>query len=114
MNTKIQRIDDTSLTKISNVVAMNILALFTDTPESLNQIYNVACGEMTSLNELTEIISQIMGKPVIVEHGPERAGDVRFSLANISKAEELLGYSPTTTLGEGLSKTVKWMRSFDN
>ena len=61
-------------TYIDNVVAMNILSLFTDSPESLNQVYNVACGEMTSLNELTEIISQIMKKPLTVSFGPNGLG----------------------------------------
>jgi UDP-N-acetylglucosamine 4-epimerase len=101
-------------TYIDNVVAMNTLALFTENDQALNQVYNVACGQMTTLNDLVEAISQLVKKPVNVTHGPERVGDVRFSLADISKASDLLGYRPTVNLYDGLSKTLRWMdSSFD-
>ena len=83
-------------------------------PEALNQIYNVAVGERTTLNDLYAEIHRLLApdhphlagaKPV---HGPFRAGDVRHSLADVSKARRLLGYEPKHRVGEGLKLAMPW------
>ena len=92
---------------ISNVVQCNLLAATTNNEEAVNQIYNVACNESATLNQLFEMIGKTLKKegvnnipaPVYREF---RAGDVRYSLASIEKAESLLSYSPLFSLKEGL------------
>lgn len=104
-------------TYIDNVIQMNHLAATTDNPEALNQVYNVACGQRTSLNDLINVIRVSLSKfdkaiaDVEVKYGPERAGDVRDSLADISKAEKLLGYEPSHTLHEGITEAIDWYRN---
>ncbi len=99
---------------IDNVVQANLLAATTTNREALNQAYNVAYGEQTSLLELFEIVRGILAprfprvrhaKPV---HRETRRGDLRFSLADISKARRLLGYEPAWRVGQGLEKTAEW------
>lgn len=97
-------------TYISNAVQANVLSLFTDNDEALNQIYNIACGERTTLNELWEFISDTIGCEIEAIHGPERAGDIPHSLANVSKANELLGYAPSTDVKTGLMQCSDWYR----
>ena len=93
---------------------MNMLALSVTNPVALNQIYNTAGGEETSINQLSDYI-----KAFLVEHdstineinpsyGPYRKGDIPHSLASIAKAKQLLGYSPQMTFHEGLKCTVEW------
>ncbi|MBI5370464.1 MAG: SDR family oxidoreductase [Sphingobacteriales bacterium] len=97
-------------TYVANAVQANILSLFTTNKEAVNQVYNIACGEQTSLLELFNGLNAEAGtslRPVI---GPERLGDVKHSLADISKARQLLGYHPTVTVKEGLRKTFAWYR----
>lgn len=101
-------------TYIDNVIQANILAAVADKKEALNQVYNVAFGERTTLNQLYAYIQKIAGRydsdilkiPII--YGPERAGDIPHSLASIEKAKRLLGYSPTHSVSEGLEEAVKW------
>lgn len=101
-------------TFVANAVQANILALTTDNKEAVNQVYNIACGEQTSLNELFENIKQTAGSDLAPMYGPERAGDVKHSLADVSKAEALLGYKPLVTVKEGLKTTFEWYRRFHN
>ncbi|MCD5971704.1 NAD-dependent epimerase/dehydratase family protein [Pseudomonas quasicaspiana] len=99
---------------ISNTVQANLLAATTTAPEALNQIYNVAVGDRTSLNDLFELIRD--GLSISNEHLKDvqpvyrdfRAGDVLHSLADISKASTLLGYQPSHRLGEGISEALDW------
>ena len=104
-------------TYIDNVVQVNHLAGLVQNRNALNTIYNVAHGERTTLNELFSIIRKLAGKydsailgiePV---YGPDRAGDIKHSLASIEKAEKLLGYSPKQNVAEGLEEAVKWFWS---
>lgn len=95
-------------TFVDNAVKSNILALFTENNEALNQVYNIACGEQTSLLELFNMLKKHAGNSIEPHHGPERIGDVRHSLADISKAKKMLGYEPTVTVEEGLKKTFQW------
>ena len=72
---------------------------------------NVAGGKRTSLNTLVERLVSITGARVEPEHGDPRPGDVRDSLADLSKARSLLGYAPKVTIEEGLERTVAHLRS---
>jgi len=84
--------------------------MFTDHANALNEVYNIAKGEQTTLNELFDLLKEISGKNIKAVHGPERDGDIRHSLADISKARTLLGYDPVTSPAEGLRKTFDWYK----
>jgi UDP-N-acetylglucosamine 4-epimerase len=101
-------------TFVDNAVHANIKALFTNDSQALNQVYNIACGEQTTLNELFEYLKQIAGSDLAPKYGVERAGDVRHSLADISKAKMLLHYNPVTSVKEGLKNAFEWYRSHHN
>lgn len=96
-------------THVSNAVLMNRLALFTENKSALNEIYNCACSENTSLKNLVALISKILDKPLKVEYRKERKGDVKHSLASIEKANLLLGYTPVKYLEPGLEDTLSWI-----
>ena len=101
-------------TYIDNVIQMNMLALQTQNPEALNQIYNTAYGERTTLNQLVAYLKEYLSAfdPAIAgiepTHGPNRAGDIPHSLACVDKARKLLGYEPQFSMKEGLKEAVKW------
>jgi UDP-N-acetylglucosamine/UDP-N-acetylgalactosamine 4-epimerase len=95
-------------TYVDNAVLANILALFSERAESINQIYNVACGEQTTLNEMVSILERVSGKQVTPKYQAERPGDVKHSKADITKIKTLLGYEPTVRFKEGLSKVYQW------
>jgi UDP-N-acetylglucosamine 4-epimerase len=103
---------DTSrdFTFVEDVVQANILAMFTPNAEAVNQVYNIAKGEQTTLNELFDMLKEISGKQINAIHGPERSGDIKHSLANVSKAKKLLGYNPSTSPLDGLRKTFDWYK----
>ena len=98
-------------TYVSNVILMNKLSLFTDSKKALNQIYNTACNDRITLNEIIETLNIITNRKIKVNYGPEREGDVRHSYANIDKAKLLLNYKPKVKFQEGLFKTYKWYQS---
>lgn len=91
-------------TYIDNVVDANLLAA--ERSEAVGEVINVACGERITLNRLLAELCDILGVDIPAEHGPPRAGDVRHSLADISKAHRLLGYEPGIALREGLERTA--------
>lgn len=101
-------------TYIDNVIQMNMLAMTSSNPESVNQIYNTAFGERTTLNQLVDYLREFLGakdKEIIkIEptHGPNRAGDIPHSLACIDKAKKLLGYAPAYSMRDGLREAVEW------
>lgn len=97
-------------TYVANAVLANELALFTQNKEAVNQVYNIACGEQTSLNGLFESIKEIAGSDLAPKYGPERKGDVKHSLADITKVQSCLGYQPAVTVKEGLKPTFEWYR----
>jgi UDP-N-acetylglucosamine/UDP-N-acetylgalactosamine 4-epimerase len=97
-------------TFVENAVHANVIALFTENEKAVNQVYNIACGAQTSLNELFELIKEIGGSDLAPKYGPERKGDVKHSLANISKAKDLLGYDPKFSIREGMKETFEWYR----
>lgn len=97
-------------TYVANAVQANDCALFTKNAEALNQVYNVAVGEQTSLNHVFEMIKEIAGSDLAPKFGPERKGDVKHSLADITKAKTFLNYRPGVTVKEGLKISLEWYR----
>ena len=97
-------------TFVDNAVQANILSLFTTNKEAVNQVYNIACGEQTSLLELFNGLKEQSGSALNPVHGPDRRGDVKHSLADISKAKKLLGYNPSVSVQNGLVKTFAWYK----
>jgi UDP-N-acetylglucosamine/UDP-N-acetylgalactosamine 4-epimerase len=97
-------------THVDNAVQANILSLFTENPSALNEVYNIACGHQTSLLELFNNLKKEAGSDLQPTHGPERLGDVKHSLADISKAKKLLGYDPVVSVEDGLRKTFRWYK----
>lgn len=101
-------------TYIDNVIQMNRLAASTDNPDAINQVYNVACGDRTSLIQLIEIIKQALVafdseiSKIPLKFVEARAGDVRDSLADVQKAKTLLGYQPTHNLQQGIDEAIEW------
>lgn len=101
-------------TYIDNVLQANLLAASTSNPEALNQVYNVAYGDRTTLNELAEWLREAMAKfdPAIANvpilHGPYRKGDIPHSLASVEKARKLLEYNPEFNLKQGLIQACEW------
>lgn len=101
-------------TYIDNVLQMNMLALTTNNPDAVNQIYNTAYGERTTLNQLVEYLKEYLSAfdPEIANikptYGPNRTGDIPHSLACVDKAKKLLGYDPKYSMKDGLKEAVKW------
>jgi UDP-N-acetylglucosamine 4-epimerase len=99
---------------IENVVQANILAGTVQDPEAVNKVYNVALGEQTSLNQLFKSLNELLsarddsfrGTPPV--YRDFRAGDVRFSRADISKAKRHLGFKPTCKVHDGLERAIEW------
>ncbi|NQY05008.1 MAG: SDR family oxidoreductase [Flavobacteriaceae bacterium] len=91
-------------TFVENAVQANVRAFFAD-QSAKNQVFNIACGDRISLNQLIENLQEISGATVSVIHGPERLGDIRDSLADISKANRLLNYKPEFDVKKGLKVT---------
>ncbi|OJX31236.1 MAG: LPS biosynthesis protein WbpP [Chryseobacterium sp. 36-9] len=101
-------------TYIDNVILMNLLALTSENPESVNQVYNTAFGERTTLNDLVKYLKEYLSDfdpkiaDVEVIYGDYRKGDVPHSLASIDKAKNLLEYQPKHSMKEGLKEAVTW------
>jgi UDP-glucose 4-epimerase len=94
---------------IANVVNANLLAAAT--PRKLSgEVINIAGGRRISLNDLVKEIGRVLGKPLDVRYSDPRPGDVRHSLADITRAQELLGYEPTVTWENGIPPTIEFMR----
>ena len=89
-------------TFVTNAILANELSLFVNEDRALKQIYNIGCGNKTSLLEIIEHIEFSANKKAKVRHLAERTGDVRHSLADISKAREFLRYRPLHSAAEGL------------
>jgi UDP-N-acetylglucosamine 4-epimerase len=101
---------------VENVVQANLLAATTANPAAINQVFNIALGRRTTLNELFALIQTALRRrdPSLPEARPRyrdfRPGDVRHSLADIAKARQLLGYEPTCNVEEGLDRALDWYR----
>lgn len=101
-------------TYIDNVIQMNELAMLVEDKTAVNTVYNTACGDRTTLNDLVYYLKEYLSeynqeiKNVSVLHGANRVGDIPHSLASIEKAKRLLGYQPKYQLKEGLRESVNW------
>lgn len=99
---------------VDNVVQVNQLAAIVEKPEANGEVYNVAFGGRTDLNEMTSELRRELSKfdPAIgkveVIHGPERIGDIPHSQADISKARNLLGYRPSHSFADGIREATEW------
>jgi UDP-N-acetylglucosamine 4-epimerase len=98
---------------VDNAVQANILAAITPDKDALNNIYNVALGDRTSLNELYIQLKKLIDKVTKISHSKLnyrdfREGDVRHSQADISKISDLLSFKPTHRINAGLAETVNW------
>lgn len=96
-------------TYVANAVSANIAA-FLAKDDAANQVYNIACGEQTSLLELFDALKKQGGSTLQPIHGPDRKGDVKHSLADISKARKSLGYEPLIPVEEALQLTFDWYK----
>ncbi len=95
-------------TFVENAVQANIKAMFCENKNALGQVFNIAVGEKISVNELFNTLKKITGSSLNAIYREERRGDVKNSLADISRAKTILGYEPTVFVEEGLRKTVEW------
>ena len=99
---------------IKDVVQANILAALSNGPEALGKVYNIACGDRTTLNQLLGLIKKSLCSHmpevggIEPEYGPFRKGDVRHSLADISRATGLLGYVPAYSVARGMEESIQW------
>lgn len=97
-------------TYVRNVVQINQLALFTDNPNAVNQVYNVALGERITINQMWHFLKSLENSDIDAVYRQARQGDVRDSLADISKAKQLLGYNPEINVFEGLKLAFNWYK----
>jgi nucleoside-diphosphate-sugar epimerase len=97
-------------TFIDNTVNANLLACHAPAAEAAGRAFNVATQRRVSLNETYSLLQPLTGYSGAPQHGPERAGDIRHSLADITLAKRHLGYVPTVDFEEGLKRTVAWYR----
>ena len=101
-------------TYIDNVIQANQRAATTAVPEAINNVYNVAFGQRTTIKQLAESLREGLAKydpkiaDIEIEYGPIRNGDIPHSLASIDKANSLLGYSPEFDIVEGLKLSIDW------
>jgi len=101
-------------TYIDNVIAMNLLAITTKNKKALNQIYNAAVGDRTTLTQLVNSLRKYLTKfdieiaNIKIIYGPQRVGDIPHSQASIDKANQLLNYKPTHAFEAGLKEAVEW------
>jgi UDP-N-acetylglucosamine 4-epimerase len=98
-------------TYVKNVVKANLAAMLEFEDLGKHHVFNIACGETTSLNRLWSLISEISHCRIEPEYGPVRKGDILHSLADVSRAQSLLGYNQLTSVREGLELTVEWYKS---
>lgn len=97
-------------TFVENAVQANIKAVFTKDADVLGNVFNIAVGERVSVNELFSILKKNIGSSVMPNYKEERQGDIKHSLADISKANTLLGYFPQIKIEEGLRITLDWFK----
>ena len=97
-------------TYIQNAVDANLLAVKAPASRAVGQVFNVATGKRADLNQAFQLLKKITGYTGEVQHGPERSGDVKHSLADLTRSEKHLGYKPKVDFEEGLRRTVDWYR----
>jgi len=97
---------------VEDVVSANLLAVSVD--GVAGKVFNIACGERISINQLANQIMDVLSQKVPVIHEEPRTSEVKHSLADISRAVDLLGYSPTIDTLEGLQRSALWAKSIQN
>ena len=101
-------------TYIKNVIKMNVLAMQTTDKNAINQVYNTAFGERTSLNQLMSYLKEFLSdfderiSDIKVTYGDNRVGDIPHSLASIDKAKNMLNYNPQYSMRDGLKEAIAW------
>ncbi|HYW38432.1 MAG TPA: SDR family oxidoreductase [Terriglobales bacterium] len=98
-------------TYIDNAVSANLLACSAPAAECAGRIFNCASGRRTTLNESFDTLKQLTGYKGSVKYGPERGGDIKHSLADITQAQKHLGYKVLVNFEDGLRRTVEWYKS---
>ena len=98
-------------TYVANAVRANLLACKAPAEQAAGKVFNIASGSRIDLNETFRLIRKLTGYSGEVKYGPERAGDVKHSLADLSLARKLLDYQPTVNFEEGLRRTIDWYRA---
>jgi UDP-glucose 4-epimerase len=101
-------------TFIQNVVHANLLASEAPAEKVSGKVFNVATGNRITLNQAGEVLRQATGYSGKILYAPERGGDVKHSLADISRAKECFGYEPLIDFREGIERTVTWYKSITN
>ncbi|HEY8389266.1 MAG TPA: SDR family oxidoreductase [Parasegetibacter sp.] len=102
-------------TFVTNVVKANLAGMFKLNCPGQHEVFNIACGETTTLNDLWSTIARLSGTSVTPVYGPPRKGDILQSLANIGKAAQMLEYTGLVKIEDGLSETLKWyQKEFSN
>jgi len=94
---------------IDNVIEANLKAA--EAAGAAGRVFNVACGEAITLNGVVEAIAGTLGRSIQPVHGPPREGDIKHSLADITAAKDVLGYSGGISFAEGLEQTISWYRA---
>jgi nucleoside-diphosphate-sugar epimerase len=94
-------------THIDDVVSANLLALDAPAAAAAGRIYNIACGRQVSLNKLVSELNDIFGSQLEARHVEPRPGDVKHSLADVSRARRELGFNATVDFADGLSRTIE-------
>ncbi len=97
-------------TYIDNAIQANLLAATAPAANVAGKVFNIACGQRHTLNETYQVIAGILGFTGPAHYGPDRPGDVRDSLADITAARQAMGYEPDVSFREGLERTVAWYR----
>ena len=93
---------------VDNVVQANLLACAAPAERVAGHVFNIGCGQAVTLLAVLEELSRLVGRPVTARHLAARPGEVRHSLADISRARALLGYTAGVSFAEGLGRTFAW------
>jgi UDP-glucose 4-epimerase len=95
-------------TFVDNAVLANLQACNAAAPDAAGRVFNIAAGQRTSLNDVVRLLKKITGYAGNIKYGPDREGDVKHSLADLSRAEKHLKYKPIVSFEDGLRRTVEW------
>ena len=95
---------------IDNIIEANFKAASAPAAQVSGQMFNIACGAATDLNQVVAVIGDILGRKVDARHEPERTGDIKHSYADIDKARRRLGYTAAVSFADGLRRTLAWYR----
>jgi len=95
-------------TFVENAIQANVKSMLAG-DDAFNHVYNVALGKRISINSLFNMIAEFSGKKIQPVHRPSRAGDIKHSLADISKSRSMIGYEPGVQIEEGLKQTLDWL-----